>query len=314
MRPKQSSSQNGTPEPPDGDASKSSVSGSLASSCKIFGNARSEHKAHDVNDFDSPLATPPSDNPLLSESPLTQSPLPQSPLTVFSPAVKLAATFIFAICVSLLTRPSLALAACVIAFSFAMAGRLSLVWLLRKLLPINFFFIFLWFLLPLHFSSGTLTLSLTGVKLAALITLKGNAVALLLLALVGTSTASESCRGLLTLRLPEKLVTLVLLTYANLSQMQREYDKIVAAAKLRCFVPTKSLATYKTTAYLVAMLLVRSWQRSQRVNKAMRLRGFSGRYPLLALPPEIPYSERGVLLFGGVAAISLSLLCCDFIL
>ncbi len=314
MRLKQASSHNGILESPDGDAPKDSSSGNISSSCKIFGNTLSEHKTHDVNELASPLANSPSGNPSLGNSPSDNPPLAQSPLTVFSPAVKLAATFIFALCVSLLTHPSLALASCVIAFSFAMAGRLSLTWLLRKLLPINFFFIFLWFLLPLNFSSGALSLSLSGVKLAALITLKGNAVALLLLAFVGTSTPSESCRGLLTLRLPEKLVTLVLLTYANLSQMQREYDKIVAAAKLRCFVPTKSFATYKTTAYLVAMLLVRSWQRSQRVNKAMRLRGFSGRYPLLALPPKIPYNERGFLLFGGVAAISLSLLCCDFIL
>lgn len=250
----------------------------------------------------------------MSGSPQPRSLQANSPLSAFSPAVKLAAVFIFAICVSLLTRHDLALAACAVAFSFAMAGRLSLAWLLRKLLPINFFFIFLWIFLPINFSSGTLAFSLSGVKLAALITLKGNAVATLLLALVGTSTISESCRGLLALRLPEKLVTLILLTYSNLSQMQKEYEKILAAAKLRCFVPRKSFATYRTTAYLVAMLLVRSWQRSQRVNKAMRLRGFSGRYPLLALPPAIAYSERGFLLCGGVAAISLCLLCCDIIL
>lgn len=237
-----------------------------------------------------------------------------SPLSVFSPAAKLAATFIFTICVSLLTKHSLALAACSIALFFAILGRLSLPKLLRKLLPINFFFLFLWLFLPLNISSGSLSFSLSGIKLAALITLKGNAVAIFLLAVVGTSTVSESCRGLLTLCLPEKLVTLVLLTYANLAQMQREYDNILDAAKLRCFVPKKSFATYRTTAYLVAMLLIRSWQRSQRVNKAMRLRGFSGRYPLLALPPSIPYSRYSGLLSGGVGALSMALLYCDFVL
>lgn len=232
------------------------------------------------------------------------------PLSSISPTAKLAAVFVFTVCVSLLSHHSVALVACVIPFLLSIAARLPLKALLKKLLPINFFFIFLWLLLPLSFSSGTFSYSHSGVELAALITLKGNAIAAMLLMLTGTSTINESCRGLLKLRLPEKLVTLLLLTHSNLDYMMKEYVKISTAAKLRGFVSTSTWTSYKTSAYLAAMLLVRSLQRAQRVSKAMRLRGFAGKYPLLELPPNIPY-RYGQLFFVGICFSSITLLLAD---
>ena len=236
------------------------------------------------------------------------------PLPSFPPAAKIATAFTFSVCVSLLSKHGAAIAACCIPILLAVAGRLPVKILLRRLIPINIFFVFLWVFLPIHLSAGALTLSRSGFELAALITLKGNAVAAMLLVLLGTSTVGESCRGLLQLQLPEKLVTLLLLTYSNLAHMMREYTKIMTAAKLRGFNPTSSLACCKTTAYLVAMLLVRSWQRSQRVDKAMRLRGFAGHYPLLELPPVIPYNKYGVFFFMSVCFCLILLLFADLFL
>ena len=233
------------------------------------------------------------------------------PLPAFHPAAKIAAAFAFAVCTSLLARHGTAFAACCIPFFLAAMGRLPGKALLRRLIPINFFFIFLWIFLPIRLSASGLALSATGFELAALITLKGNAVAAMLLALLGTSTIGESCRGLLSLRLPEKLVTLLLLTYSNLANMQKEYAKTLAAAKLRGFGQARLQAGYKTAAYLAAMLLVRSWQRSHRVGQAMRLRGFSGKYPLLELPPAVPYNKYGAFFFISVFFASLLLLVID---
>lgn len=229
------------------------------------------------------------------------------PLASFTPASKLAAGFSFAVCVSLLTNHTLAFIACIIPLFLVIAGRLPILILVKKLLPVNFFFIFLWLFLPLDLSSGALTFSRAGVALAALITLKGNAIAAMLLALLGTSTVSETCRGLLNLHLPEKLVTLLLLTYSNIAHMKQEYAKISAAAKLRGFVSVRTFASYKTTAYLAGMLLVRSWQRAQRINQAMRLRGFSGQYPLLDLPPATPYNKYGGVFCRCICLLSISL-------
>ena len=59
--------------------------------------------------------------------------------------------------------------------------------------------------------------------------------------------------------------------------------------KARCFRPGTNLHTYRTYAYLVAMLLLKSYDRAERVYKAMLCRGFKGQYHVLdhfALAPS----------------------------
>ena len=248
--------------------------------------------------FEAALAAAPTDAPL--------------PLGLVPPAKKLAAAAIFSLAVSLLAHPLTAACAVFVPATLVAAGRLSPFTVLRKLLPVNVFFLFLWVFLPLNISSGSLHFSQSGLSHAALITLKGNAIAATLLALAGTSSISASCRALVTLRVPEKLVTLLLLTYGNLAFMADEAARLFAAAKLRGFIPRTSWASYKTFGYLTAMLLLRSWQRSQRVGKAMRLRGFAGRFPLLedALTPPA-FTATGNCLLLAICVVTGLLLTAD---
>lgn len=237
------------------------------------------------------------------------------PLQSLSPARKLAAAAVFAVCVSLLSGLAPALAACLVPLFLAVTGGVSLAHLGRRLLPVNFFFLFLWLALPLDLSSGSPALSASGLRLAALITVKGNAVAATILVLAGTSPIGETCRGLLRLRLPEKLVTLLLLTLTNLADMQSQYVRLSAAARLRGFRPSCSPFGLRTTAYLAAMLLIRSWQRAGRVSQAMRLRGFVGRFPLLDTGRSLTVDRRrGQALLGGICAACLLLLFSDLYL
>ncbi len=60
-----------------------------------------------------------------------------------------------------------------------------------------------------------------------------------------------------------------------------EYGRLATAAKLRGFVPATNWHTYRSKAALVAMVLVKSFDRSQRVYQAMVLRGFTGTFPSL---------------------------------
>lgn len=236
------------------------------------------------------------------------------PLGLMPAWQKLAAAAVFAVCVSLLRGHVLALSACLVPVLLAVAGRVPLRPLLKRLLPVNFFFIFLWLALPLELSSGGVALSRSGLELAALITLKGNSIAAVLIILAGTSSVTESCRGLLTLRVPEKFVALLLLTFTNLANMRDEYARLSAAARLRGFAPSSSPAGYRTIAYLAAMLLLRSWQRAQRVGSGMRLRGFSGRFPLLQPGGEASCAGRGKLLLAGMCVVSAMLVLAQAVL
>ena len=154
----------------------------------------------------------------------------------------------------------------------------------RRMLAVNGFIGFLWLTLPLTYggdmlmSLGPLALSGDGIRLAALITLKSNAILLLFIALVATSTVPELGHGLEALRMPPKLCFLMLFSYRHLFVISSEYHRLARAAEIRCFKPGTSLHTYRTYAHLFAMTLVKSWNRSQRIQEAMLLRGFNGRF------------------------------------
>ena len=230
---------------------------------------------------------------------------------------KLWAVLVFSVTASLLSQPLPALGACIFAGALLVCSGLSLSFAAKRLITVNAFFLFLWLLLPLSFSPtsdsgavirlGPLFLHASGVSLALLITLKGNAIVAALLALAGTSTISENGHALLRLGVPQKLVALLLVTHGSLSHMAREYQRGFQAAKLRGFAPATDMASYKTIAGLIGLLLVRSWQRAQRVEIAMRLRGFCGRFPLIA-PQEVKKEKKGtaVLCLCCLAAFALA--------
>lgn len=179
--------------------------------------------------------------------------------------------------------PGLALGVLLAAVSRPRAGKLA-----ARLLAVNGFILFLWIALPPTMpgkeiaSLGPFSLSLEGVETAALITIKCNAIVLMLVALVATSTVPDLGRAMLRLRVPAKLCFLLLFCYRYLDVMACEYKRLARAAKARCFEPRTSLHTYRSYANLVGMVLVRSLDRSKRVYQAMLLRGFDGRFHSLA--------------------------------
>ena len=234
------------------------------------------------------------------------APLARFSFRSMSPSRKLLSAFIFSAGTSLLVHPIPASAACVFAALLILCSGLPFSFLAKRLLSINIFFALLWLLLPLSFlprggqlplfTFGPFAFYPSGIDLALLVTLKGNAIAAALLALAGSSSVIENGHALRSFHIPDKLVALLLITHSNLILMAREYRRLFNAAKLRGFVPRTSLASYQTYARLVALLLVRSWQHAQRIECAMRLRGFNGLFPLIpsrcTCPPEIQHRNR----------------------
>ena len=60
-----------------------------------------------------------------------------------------------------------------------------------------------------------------------------------------------------------------------------EYERLRNAMRVRGFKPKTNWHTYKSFAYLVGMLLVKSLDRAERIRKAMLCRGYHGRFYLL---------------------------------
>lgn len=160
--------------------------------------------------------------------------------------------------------------------------------LLNRLVVVNFFILFLWLFLPFSypghevFRVGPLTATNEGFLFALSITLKANAIVLATIALLGTSEVFSLAHALVHLKFPRKLVYLFFFFYRYISVLHDEYTKMKRAITIRSFKAKTNLHTYRTYAYLVGMLIVRSFDHSQRIYKAMLCRGFTGKFPVIS--------------------------------
>ncbi len=209
------------------------------------------------------------------------------------PRCKLPAALAAAMCIAPLSSPQAAFAALCGATCTILLAHLAPLALLRRVAAVNIFIALLWLVLPFSTPGmplpGTAQFPLVptreGLTLALLLTLKSNAIILYFLALAATSGITENGAALRSLGAPRKLTLLFLLTWRYLHVIGQEYSRLATAARIRGFVPASSRHTYRTSANLAAMVLVRSWDRAERVNNAMRLRGFHGVFHSLSPRP-----------------------------
>ncbi len=187
----------------------------------------------------------------------------------------------------------LTIACCYLCLGILMVAmaRLSVAQVIRRLKPLFWFLIMIWLFLPLTFQGEILVeywvfkISLPGILVSAKITIKSLAILLMFSALVLTMSVSSLGAGLHQLRVPDKLVFLLLMTYRYIAVIQEEYSRLLRAAKFRGFTPGTNLHSYKTFAYLAGMLFVRASFRAKRVYQAMLCRGFTQKFHTLDVYP-----------------------------
>ncbi|MCK5681420.1 cobalt ECF transporter T component CbiQ [bacterium] len=174
--------------------------------------------------------------------------------------------------------------ALIIAAALVIAARLDLFKAGRRLLVIAGFLLLIWLVLPftcpgdIIWQKSFLSISQTGLTLALQLTLKTCAMLLIFLALISTMSTADLAHALHNLKLPAKLVLLLLITYRYIFLIEDELQSLLRAAKIRNFHPGTSLHCYKTYANLLGMLFVRAAERAQRVHKAMLCRAFDGHF------------------------------------
>ncbi|MFH1136263.1 MAG: cobalt ECF transporter T component CbiQ [Pseudomonadota bacterium] len=203
------------------------------------------------------------------------------------PRVKISSAVLFSVVAALADRVEVLAAALVGGAALVLLARLNLRRVGVRLVMVNAFVLFLWFFLPFSqpgealFRLGPLTAARPGVDLALAITIKSNAIILAAIALLATQTFFTFIHALRHLHLPDKLIHLFFFTFRYFQVIHQEYLKLRAAMKVRCFSPRTDLHTYRSLAYLVGMVLVKSFDRGERVFQAMLCRGYDGRFWVL---------------------------------
>ena len=198
------------------------------------------------------------------------------------PRVKIVVIFLFSVVVAVSNRFVVLLLGLALGLSMALLARLPVKQILVRLVPVNLLIIFLWFFLPFTlqgtplFSVGPLVGTHEGVLYAARISIKSNTIMAVLIALVASTSLLTLGHAMHDLKIPKKLVHLFFFTYRYIHVIHKEYLRLVNAMKVRGFRPGTNMHTYRTFAYLVGMLLVKSSDRADRVHSAMLCRGFRG--------------------------------------
>jgi len=252
----------------------------------------------------------------MSGTALRLAPARSGPLTDLDPRGRVVAAVAFAIVIVSLSSPAALGAGLVLALALAGGARLPLARTARRVAAMDGFIVVLLLTLPFT-TPGTpwltvlgLTASEEGALHALRIVLKANAVMLALLALVGTLDEARLGHALARLRVPAKLVHLLLLTMRYVEVLADEYGRLRTAMRARAFRPGLNAHTLRTFGYLVGMLLVRALERAERVLEAMKCRGFDGRFHLLddlrAGPRDWAFGACGLAVLGGLVALEMA--------
>ncbi len=211
-------------------------------------------------------------------------------IQTLDPRMRLVAAVGFAIFVVSLPNLAALFLALGLAFGLVLLARLPLGAMLRRLIMVEGLMLVVLLMLPfttpvsgpedLMVQLWGLPASWSGLWHALRIVVTSNAVVFAMLALVGSLPAHHLVQALTALGLPERLVQLLALSLRYIDILTDEYQRLRQAMKLRGFQLCYSWHCYRSLGYLVAMLIVRSLERSERVLAAMTCRGYTGRFPV----------------------------------
>jgi len=235
-------------------------------------------------------------------------PCTASPLGRLDPRWKLAGLLLAGGALLTLQHPLPAALALLGVLLLAVLGRLPWRWALARLGLV--LLVLAPFLLLLPFVQkdaepawhiGRLRFALPGVWAALLLALKTLALTLLVLVVLVTAPLPATFKAAQALRLPGLLVHLALLTYRYIFVLAGELARLRVALRTRGYRNRPTRHCYRTVGHVTGTLLVRGYEQAERVEQAMRCRGFDGRFRTLNDFRTRPADVAGFALIVSVA-------------
>ena len=237
----------------------------------------------------------------------------ESPFQRWDPRVKILSLGLFVFGVALLKTLPAALLAFFIAVYFIRLSSLPFDFLYNGMKWIVFFLLPFFIILPLSYPGEAafhiigIPFVLDGFRLATLIIIKATAIILTTFAIFGSARFDVSMIALQHLKVPKILVQMLLFTYRYTFVFIEEMRRMQVAMKVRGFVMKSDIKTLKVMGDFVGTLLVRSFERSERVYKAMLSKGYQGELHSMVRfhADKSDYVKCGCVLLAGVCLLTL---------
>ena len=247
--------------------------------------------------------------------PLEHLPCPDSPLQRLDARWRLAALLMAAAAVTALQTLPCAAAVLLGCIGLTALACVPWDWFLRRLGAVALVFVFFTAVLPMALDGGPtlelgpVRLSWAGLRLALLICTKALAILTLMLVLLTTAPLPTTLKAAHALHVPALVIQLVVMTYRYVFVLGDELARLRVALRVRGFRNRADRHSYRTIGRVSGTLLVRGYERAERVSQAMRCRGFDGRFRSLA---EFRTSMVDVAFFVFLSSFAVAALLIDF--
>jgi len=205
----------------------------------------------------------------------------------FDPRAKLISIFILIISIALINDIFVLSIGFVIVLCLVYISNIPLLFILKRLRWVAIFVLMILLILPFTIpgqkivSMGSLTVTREGILRAVIITVKAFSIVLLIFPMLATMKFVTFIKALDKLEIPSKLVQIIALTYRYIFVLMNEIKRTFRSVEARGFRKKSGLYGIRTTAKITGMLLVRSYERSEKVYQAMLSRGYDGKMKTL---------------------------------
>lgn len=155
---------------------------------------------------------------------------------------------------------------------------------IKRLLAMDCLILFTLALIPFSvpgealFSILSITATKEGGLMAMMILFKANIVILAVMALSEGVDALTLGKALVELGVSRRFALLMQFTVRYIGLLYLEFHRLRQSMRVRGFKPSNSMHTWRSYGFLFGMLLVRSFDRADRISQAMKCRGFRGHF------------------------------------
>lgn len=210
-----------------------------------------------------------------------------SPIQRWDPRFKIASLMLLILSIALVHSIALVLGGLVIATVLLLLSRIPLDFVAQGLKWIVLFLLPFFIILPLTYPTETglyflgMPFALEGLRLSVLIVVKALAIVLIAYVIFGSARFDINLIALQHLKCPSVFVQIMLFTYRFIFLFLSEMRRMDTAMKARGFVKKGNLYTLKAMGGFVGTLLIRSFERTERIYKAMLSKGYQGQFHTL---------------------------------
>ncbi|MFV9629692.1 MAG: cobalt ECF transporter T component CbiQ [Methanosarcinales archaeon] len=210
-----------------------------------------------------------------------------SPIHRWDPRLKIVSIFVLIFSIMLLYNLILVVITMCFAIMLVFLSKIPISFILTRLKWVFIFVLPFLIILPFTFLGDGIeiahflgiTLYYRGVEYviyALMIMIKALTAVMLIFPMIGTSRIDITIKALEGLHIPNKLIQMFAFTYRYIFVLSDEFTSMERSLKSRGYKNRASLFSITSISKAIAMLLVKSYERADRVFYAMRSKGYTG--------------------------------------